>query len=318
MKIKEGQQKGLVKTVGLSGNTLRERSVALWIFIMVFALLLAPSRTFAESDPECTYSESVSCSGGNVIFTNITVNPTNACLGTAFTASVTKVEKSGSEVTHYVYEDCSQRDVTNGIAVNVLSNMWTATVGAWSASGTELSATFTPTNSGTGNIEFKTYWTDGCSTNIQTASAAKGFTVKNTISASGSVQFMDPEVDPDAGETTNVTTVVSATVKTCCRDGEPITLQLDITGSCIAGFSPTMLGSTGYHITATVGSYSSTSNQEGYVPVTEPTHPETYNAYATGYSRYACIHWTVNSDCTVSVTVAQPPRPAQGQSRNCP
>jgi len=75
--------------------------------------------------------------------------------------------------------NCPPTHVTNSLALTVLSNWWTASVGSYTNSGTGLSASFTPTNGGSGSVTFNTAYVNQtpCSTNTQTASATFSFNV---------------------------------------------------------------------------------------------------------------------------------------------
>lgn len=274
----------------------------------------------AGNQTNCQPGQKDTCNGGSSIVPVLATTNIIVCPAETISLCATTSDVLGSIITVTTNTDCSTVTSTNASGPATEGNSWWQATGLVVTNGSGKCASFSVpmTNQGSGTITFYvSYCNSGVCTNCGTNSTTAGYTV-NAVSATGSVQFKDPEVNIPEGEPTNVTAVVTAVVKTCCRDGEPIVLQVDIVGRCGAGFTPSMLGTSGYHMSSTVGSYSSTADQTGYVILSDPNHPETYSAYSTGYSRFVCIHWTVKRDCSATITVAQPPRPAQGQPRNCP
>jgi hypothetical protein len=126
--------------------------------------------------------------GSSVILTNAIVAPTNACLGTSFSASVSQITSNGNQIVTTTYTNsgnsgsgaCPDTYTTNAVSPTIISNWWVASVGSFSATGSGLSASFTPTNCGNGSIAFNTAWQNGCDTNNQTTSVSTNFTVKAT------------------------------------------------------------------------------------------------------------------------------------------
>jgi hypothetical protein len=200
MKTLNCAQRGLTGISNLLRNTRWCLSALSWICVVFVSLILISGRSFGTPTPPCEYSESPSCAAGSVVLTNLAMTPTIACLGSAFTPSITQQVKNANAITNYVYEDCSTGSVTNGIAVNILSNAWAATVGSWSAGGADWPPpSFTPGDCRIGSITITTYWMDGCSTNLQTASASTNFTVVSVASAtaSGATEIDDGDNNPN-------------------------------------------------------------------------------------------------------------------------
>jgi len=177
----------------LNLNARRTQNPSVWVFVTFLALTLVPYWSFSTPPPEpcvptsCGVSSySTNCSGGSISLTNATVTPTNGCVGSAFSASVSQNATNGQQViTPNCIDDCGNPCTvgcpppqTNAISPNVVSNWWVVSgVGATPVSGTGTSASFTPTNRGTGTITFYAKWQNGCSTNLQTSSANKTFQV---------------------------------------------------------------------------------------------------------------------------------------------
>lgn len=98
----------------------------------------------------CLVAPSVSLSPGtNNVLTN--------CLGSPISASMTAIMATGKVeiVNGFTSTNCPSSRVTNNVTSTIRSNWWVATgPGGFSASGSGLSASFTPTNSGMGTLTF--------------------------------------------------------------------------------------------------------------------------------------------------------------------
>lgn len=138
---------------------------------------------------ECAASTyTTNCTEGSVTLTNVTVSPTNGCVGTAFSASVSQNISNGQVIvtTHYTNacgrvdtNTCPDTYTTNEPSPTIVSNWWTVTgVGATPPSGTGTGASFTATNTGTGTVTFYTKWQHVCDTGTSTASASASFSVR--------------------------------------------------------------------------------------------------------------------------------------------
>ena len=112
--------------------------------------------------------------------TNTTAG-TNYCFGNPVTASVANLVTTNSRIiitTTYtnaagaVTTNCPPMSVTNTVAPVVVANLWTVSgPGGYTNSGAGLSATFTPTNAGSGIVLFTLTYASKtpCATNVQTA-----------------------------------------------------------------------------------------------------------------------------------------------------
>ncbi len=106
---------------------------------------------------------------GSLVLTNGTMTPTNGCLGSAFTATASIITNMAIVITNC---PCGTNTyLTNYIAPTVVSNWWTASVGTYSTNGQGVSATFNPTNGGTGTVVFHLKYKNNtpCDTNVTTA-----------------------------------------------------------------------------------------------------------------------------------------------------
>jgi hypothetical protein len=133
-----------------------------------------------------------------VTLTNATVSPTNGCVGTTFTASVSQFITNGQLIvtTHYTNacgtvdtNNCPDSYTTNKPAPTILSTWWTVSgAGCSPSSGIGTTASFTANSPGTNNtVTFYTTWQHVCDTNTSTISASTTFTVEcptETITAS--------------------------------------------------------------------------------------------------------------------------------------
>jgi hypothetical protein len=141
-------------------------------------------------------STSTNCTEALVTFTNLVVSPTNVCVGQTVAASVSQIISNGVQIittscTNSCGESCTNTcpsPQTNAISPSP-SNWWIVTgVGAIPQSGSGLSASFAPTNTGSGTVTFYASWQHGCDTDTITNNAPGNFTVRcpiQTITASG-------------------------------------------------------------------------------------------------------------------------------------
>lgn len=171
--------------------------LSLFVGAFLLAMLLTPSSSRAQQggggsgsnneNADCVVSStSTNCSEGSVVLSNVVVNPSNACIGSAISASVSQGIIPGQVIIDTSYTNanpnatnptCNDTFTTNNPSPTIVSNWWTVSVGSFSTNGTGLSASFTPTSCGSGSITFNTAYQDVCDTNQNTTSASGGFTV---------------------------------------------------------------------------------------------------------------------------------------------
>ena len=126
---------------------------------------------------------------GSMALTNTTAG-TNFCFGSAVTASGTNWVTTNSQIvvtTTYtnasgaVTTNCPPMSVTNTVAPTVVSNWWTVSgPGNYTNSGAGLTATFTPTNGGSGQITFYLTYSNNAPCNpkpVTISTAPVGFNV---------------------------------------------------------------------------------------------------------------------------------------------
>lgn len=172
---------------GIAGSILLVVGVAT---LLLKAQQPTKNSTSNAENPDCT-AESVSeiCQvPGTIILTNANAT-SNVCLGATVDASASQVVLTGLVVlvTHYTNSagqastNCPDTSTTNTVSPSVVSNWWTvAGPGSYSNSGSGLSASFNPTNCGTGRITFNLAYRNAtpCNTNLQYATPASAdFTV---------------------------------------------------------------------------------------------------------------------------------------------
>ena len=138
-----------------------------------FAVNCATNCLIAGVSTNCAVS-------GSMALTNTTAG-TNVCLGTAVTASVANLVTTNALIiitTSYtnsagaVTTNCPPTFVTNTVAPMVISNWWTVSgPGSYTNRGAGLTATFTPTNGGSGVVIFNLTYANKtpCATNVLTA-----------------------------------------------------------------------------------------------------------------------------------------------------
>ncbi len=140
------------------------------------------SATFNVSTNCLKSSTTTNClADGYVTLINATMNPTNGCLGTSFSASAGQLISNAivKITTHYTNAcgqataNCPDTYVTNYPAPTIVSNWWVISgPGSYTNTGSGLSTgTFTPTNCGTGTVTFNlTYRNNNpCDTNVHAA-----------------------------------------------------------------------------------------------------------------------------------------------------
>jgi hypothetical protein len=149
-----------------------------FVWAVVLALMMISFRSFGTGDtepPPCDLTNT--CSGASYSITNMTVAPTNFCVGTTATATFTSKTVAGSDI--ITFADCHKQ--TNSVSPSILTNVWVATVGSYSETNidtTTLSSSwpFAPTDCGDGTVSVTSYWLDGCnSTNVQSTGASATF-----------------------------------------------------------------------------------------------------------------------------------------------
>ena len=141
----------------------------------------SPGLVVVGSCSWCVSFKTTNCaSAGYIQFTNAVVTPSNACLGTAFSATADQL-KSNATVVVTTTCPCSTNpptSVTNSIQPTVVSNWWTVSgPGTFTASGGGPTANFTPTNGGNGTVTLYLKYKNNipCDTNPVTISVALSF-----------------------------------------------------------------------------------------------------------------------------------------------
>jgi len=134
----------------------------------------SPGRVNIGSCTWCVSTKSTNCAAsGYFTLTNAIVSPTNGVLGSAFTGSATSIASNATTIitTHCPCSTNADTYQTNHPAPTIVSNWWTATVGTFSTNGTGLSASFTPTNCGSGTVTFYETYKNAtpCDTNVYSA-----------------------------------------------------------------------------------------------------------------------------------------------------
>jgi len=134
----------------------------------------SPGRVDIGSCCWCVSVISTNCIySGFFTLTNGTISPTNGCLGSAFSASASKITSNAMVVvtTHCPCSTNADINTTNYPAPTIVSNWWVASVGSFTASGNGLSASFTPTNGGSGAVTFYLTYKNStpCDTNVYSA-----------------------------------------------------------------------------------------------------------------------------------------------------
>jgi hypothetical protein len=193
--------------------------LSLFVGAFLLAMLLTPSSSRAQQggggsgsnneNADCVVSStSTNCSEGSVVLSNVVVNPSNACIGSAISASVSQGIIPGQVIIDTSYTNanpnatnptCNDTFTTNNPSPTIVSNWWTVSVGSFSTNGTGLSASFTPTSCGSGSITFNTAYQDVCDTNQNTTSASGGFTVDavTSLGSSAGLWVDDGDGDPN-------------------------------------------------------------------------------------------------------------------------
>ena len=134
----------------------------------------SPGRVDIGSCCWCVSVVSTNCIyNGYFYLTNGTISPTNGCLGSAFSASASKITSNAMMVmtTHCPCSTNADINTTNYPAPTIVSNWWMASVGSFSTNGTGLSASFTPTDCGSGSVTFYLTYKNSmpCDTNVYSA-----------------------------------------------------------------------------------------------------------------------------------------------------
>jgi hypothetical protein len=133
-----------------------------------------------------TSSTTTNCSEGTVTLSSVTVSPAIGCIGSAFSASVSPTITAGQVIVDTSYTNanpnatnttCDDTYTTNTPTPGP-SYTWTVSgPGSFSAGGSGLSASFTPTNCGSGTVTFIATWQDACDTNYSSTSVSGSFQV---------------------------------------------------------------------------------------------------------------------------------------------
>lgn len=134
--------------------------------VIAAVCLIGGTKGLAQSSDECGGGYTNSVVGPNATFTVLGVTGlTNYyCLGTTIDAAVNVTNTDGAIITTITDENCNTSDSTNPCHASLLLTncTWTASVGSWSTNGHGTSASFTPTNCGSGTVKFHVVWTNAC------------------------------------------------------------------------------------------------------------------------------------------------------------
>ncbi|MCD6049808.1 MAG: hypothetical protein K0Q55_1211 [Verrucomicrobia bacterium] len=214
------------------------------------------------------------CTEGVVVLTNATVNPTNGCIGSGFSASASQSVSNAIKIITSNYtnacgnvdtNNCPPTYVTNSVAPTIVSNWWTVSVGGYSASGSGLSASFTPTNSGEGTITFFTKYKKVCEEGEAEVSVPATFKVVKVASLTPDKGDEVDDGDGNADTKMYVICAVTNGVCTVTAVSDPALAEADLpscwsltggtgTGKLVRTVSLTAAGDT--VITATAGTSS--------------------------------------------------------------
>jgi hypothetical protein len=281
--------------------------LSLFVGAFLLAMLLTPSSSRAQQggggsgsnneNADCVVSStSTNCSEGSVVLSNVVVNPSNACIGSAISASVSQGIIPGQVIIDTSYTNanpnatnptCNDTFTTNNPSPTIVSNWWTVSVGSFSTNGTGLSASFTPTSCGSGSITFNTAYQDVCDTNQNTTSASGGFQVTQVTLDANQIWFFH-YLTPDG--------YVTQTTANLCGVPSGATIIWHISGP--AGFwgsgsnvtSITIYGTGASGANNDVAVYATVNGTQTcpvYLTVFSPTSQENYavrdTSYGSGY-----------------------------------
>jgi hypothetical protein len=147
-----------------------------------------------------TSSTTTNCSEGSVTLSSVSVSPSIGCIGSSMSASVTPTITAGQVIIDTSYTNANPNS-TNSCDDTYSTNTpspspdytWTVSgPGSFSAGGSGLSASFTPTNCGSGTVTFIATWQDVCDTNQSAASASGSFQADAVVSLAPDVgQWVD-------------------------------------------------------------------------------------------------------------------------------
>lgn len=129
----------------------------------------------AQVDNPCVQSTSYYCLSQPQI--NVAVGGASSytgCLGQAVSICGSNSFTAGTVQASTVNGDCSVTTTTSSSSSTLQSNWWQVTLGSFSASGSGLCASFTPTNAGTGTLTYYVRYanTSPCSTIATTRSTS--------------------------------------------------------------------------------------------------------------------------------------------------
>jgi hypothetical protein len=147
-----------------------------------------PSQQNAQPNVETTNCVTASTSSSCVTAGSISlVAPTNSpvvCMGSGVSLSASYLVTTGQVQVTTTYTNsgnsgsgaCPDTYTTNYPTPTIVSNWWEASVGSYSTNGKGLSASFTPTDCGSGAVTFHLTYknSDPCDTNVQSAGDVTG------------------------------------------------------------------------------------------------------------------------------------------------
>jgi len=187
--------KKVLKIAGRRPMLLALIIMATLAFGILFSGWLTPARVKAQEgavqqavQQETTNCEVASTSSSCVTAGSISlVAPTNSpvvCLGSSVSLSASYLVTTGQVLVTTTYTNagnsgadaCPDTYSTNYPTPTIVSNWWTASVGSYSTNGQGLTASFTPTDCGSGSVTFYLNYQNSapCDTNVQSAGSVSG------------------------------------------------------------------------------------------------------------------------------------------------
>jgi hypothetical protein len=233
----------------LQNNKVLPMDLPRWICVLILALLLVPSSSFATRDNPCigcsVTSTSTNCNpiyGGSIILSNLTCTPKYVCVGGQITANFTKLIIKGTNVVTANYTDsCGNTCQDPVLTANSITPgnfvTWTASIGAWSTNGTTIPAKFNPPVCGSGTITFHATWTNTCDGSVASSDFSTNFISFQLLSVgvtSGATQI-GTTTNWVAVKTNSTTDFVTVSAVLCPNDPNGASLLTWSGGQAVPG-----------------------------------------------------------------------------------
>ncbi|MDR3459001.1 MAG: hypothetical protein P4N60_16260 [Verrucomicrobiae bacterium] len=316
---------------------MKNQTACVSAYLVAAIWLLGQSVSFGDTDghkhwwqdPCDTNVVTQTCvSSGSIQITDISISPTCTCPGTPISASAVTTNINGQYkiLSRWIAPSTNCPDSTNYYdAVPILlSSSWVVSGPSnFTASGTGLSASFTPTNVGNGTITFSALYTNSypCS-GSGTATSTKSFSVHDPVLASSTINFMDPNIhslDANGTQWEPVVATVALTAQLIYCGGATATIH--ITGvnlkspACLTA-DPSGSGAAGLPADITVDAGGGSMNwPESYVGNPSPPPPGSSGAWDTGdgywvkntgWGRWTVITWSIDqNNCSATLSFVQ-------------